>query len=101
MTVSVFCDMPVPLPSERVRRAGNEVVDRIAATVRARQPVHGIRIVGVEAPADLRLARGLARDSGFAGAEELCKRWTTEEDEFFRADGTRGRADIIVDTASF
>jgi uridine kinase len=55
----------------------------------------------VEAPADLRLARGLARDSGFAGAEELWKRWMIEEEEFFRADGTRGRADIIIDTASF
>lgn len=54
--------------------------------------------VWVEAPEDLRLARGLARDSAFTGADELWKRWMIEEEQFFRADGTRERSDIIIDT---
>jgi uridine kinase len=53
----------------------------------------------VEAPPEVRLARGLARDTAFAGKEELWRRWMREEDEFFAADGTRERADIIVDTS--
>ena len=56
--------------------------------------------IWVEAPASLRLARGMARDSTFAGKEELWRRWMIEEDEFFVADGTRDRADIIVDTST-
>jgi uridine kinase len=56
--------------------------------------------VWVEAPAELRLARGLARDTEFPGKEELWKRWMREEDEFFAADATRDRADIIVDTTT-
>lgn len=55
--------------------------------------------VWVEAPAPLRLARGLARDRSFARAEELWRRWMAEEAEFFSSDGTRERADLIVDTA--
>ena len=54
----------------------------------------------VEAPAELRLARGLARDSDFAGKEQLWDRWMAEEDEFFAADGTRNRADIVIDAAA-
>lgn len=57
--------------------------------------------VWVEAPADLRLARGMARDTSFSGKEELWERWMAEEEEFFAADGTRGRADIIIDTSMF
>ena len=54
--------------------------------------------VWVEAPRDLRLARGMARDTTFAGKEALWERWMREEDVFFAADCTRERADIIVDT---
>jgi uridine kinase len=56
--------------------------------------------VWVEAPAPLRLARGLARDTDFAGKEELWEQWMREEDAFFTADGTRERADVIVDTSA-
>jgi uridine kinase len=56
--------------------------------------------IWVEAPASLRLARGMARDSTFEGKEELWRRWMIEEDEFFVADGTRDRADMIVDTST-
>jgi uridine kinase len=55
--------------------------------------------VWVEAPAPLRLARGLARDRSFAGAERLWQRWMADENRFFEADGTRERADLIVGTA--
>jgi uridine kinase len=54
----------------------------------------------VEAPAELRLARGMARDSHFAGKEQLWDRWMAEEDEFFTADATRDRADILIDTSA-
>jgi len=56
--------------------------------------------VWVEAPAELRLARGMARDSTFPDKEELWNRWMLEEDEFFATDGTRDRADIVVDTSA-
>lgn len=52
--------------------------------------------VWVDAPAPVRLARGLARDGSFAGAERLWREWMAEEDGFFAADGTRDRADLIV-----
>ena len=57
--------------------------------------------IWVEAPAKTRLARGMARDADFAGKEDLWKRWMREEDEFFAADGTLERADIVVDTSAF
>lgn len=54
--------------------------------------------VWVEAPAEVRLARGMARDSVFPGKRQLWERWMREEDEFFSADGTRDRADLVVTT---
>jgi len=57
--------------------------------------------IWVEAPAEMRLARGMSRDTRFPGKEDLWKRWMREEDEFFGADGTRERADRIVDTSAF
>jgi uridine kinase len=57
--------------------------------------------VYVDAPAQLRLARGLARDySVHPEVPELWRRWQSEEDEFFTADRTRDRADAVVDTAT-
>jgi uridine kinase len=55
--------------------------------------------VWVDAPASVRLSRGLARDRSFAGAEQLWRTWMSEEEQFFRSDGTRDRADLIIDTA--
>jgi hypothetical protein len=55
----------------------------------------------VDAPAELRLARGMARDSHFAGKEQLWDRWMAEEDSFFAADATRDRADIVIDTSAY
>jgi uridine kinase len=55
--------------------------------------------IWVEAPAPLRLSRGLIRSRSFAGAEQLWQNWMTEEERFFTSDGTRERADLIIDTA--
>lgn len=54
-------------------------------------------LVWVEAPADLRLARGLARDG-----DDLRDRWLgwmADEDRLFAREGTRARADLVLDTA--
>jgi len=56
--------------------------------------------VWVQAPAEMRLARGMARDTSFPGKEELWKRWMSDEDAFFTADQTRDRANVIVDTSA-
>ncbi|MEV4481444.1 uridine kinase family protein [Micromonospora coxensis] len=55
--------------------------------------------VFVEAPEDVRLRRGLARDHGQSyDVEALWRAWMVKEQEFFAADGTRERADLIVQT---
>lgn len=51
--------------------------------------------VWVDAPADERLRRGLLRDGEDHRA--LWERWMREEARFFEGDGTRARADIVVD----
>jgi hypothetical protein len=51
--------------------------------------------VWVDAPAAERLRRGLLRDGG--DHRHLWERWMREEAEFFAKDGTRARADIVVD----
>jgi uridine kinase len=52
--------------------------------------------IWVEAAADVRLARGLARDG--AGLAEHWRRWQRAEAEHFAADGTRAAADVIITT---
>jgi uridine kinase len=61
-------------------------------------------LVWVEAPADLRLARGLERDLALPGQpsdrEELrrhWRRWMADEEALHAQDGTRERADLVVD----
>lgn len=53
--------------------------------------------VWVEAPYDVRLARGIERDG--ESHRDLWLRWMEEEAAFFEADGTRERADLVVVTA--
>jgi hypothetical protein len=53
--------------------------------------------IWVQAPDDLRLARGLDRDG--EDHRELWVRWMAAERDFYAADGTRGRADLRVDAA--
>ncbi|MGZ4454286.1 MAG: hypothetical protein ACXVWX_15310, partial [Nocardioides sp.] len=53
--------------------------------------------VWVEVPEELRLARGVARDGEALRHEWL--RWAALEQAHFAADGTRERADLVVDGA--
>jgi hypothetical protein len=52
----------------------------------------------LEAPAELRLRRGVERD-GEALRDRLVA-WQVEESEHFAREGTRARADLVVDTGS-
>lgn len=52
-------------------------------------------LVWVEAPADVRLSRGLARDG--ADLREHWTAWRDREDEMFARERTRERADVVVD----
>jgi uridine kinase len=52
-------------------------------------------LVWVDAPADLRLARGIARDGEALRAQWV--RWMRAEEALFRRERTRQRADVIVD----
>jgi uridine kinase len=54
--------------------------------------------IWVEAPADLRLRRGLARDG--AALEQAWRAWQREEAEEFAREDTRARADLLVDGAA-
>ncbi len=49
----------------------------------------------VEAPADLRRSRGLAR--GGVGVAEHWGQWAIDEQELFAREGTRERADVVLD----
>lgn len=51
--------------------------------------------VWVDAPADERMRRGIARDG--ESHRHLWERWMPEEAAFFAADGTAARADVVVD----
>jgi hypothetical protein len=53
--------------------------------------------IWVEAPADIRLARGIERDGESARHRWLA--WMEEERAFFSRDGTRQRADLVVNGA--
>lgn len=52
--------------------------------------------IWVEASPATRLQRGLERDGEDHRA--LWQRWQAAEDEFFQADGTRARANLVIDT---
>lgn len=56
-------------------------------------------LVWVEAPPALRLARGLERDG--EGARALWEGFMPGEQAFHDAEGTRARADLVVDGTSF
>ena len=52
-------------------------------------------LVWVDADPAERRARGLARDPGYAA---FWDRWATQEEGLYAADGTRARADLVLDT---
>jgi uridine kinase len=87
-----FADEPVAVPLPRVL-----VVEGCGSSPRALDPWTTLRI-WVEAPAPLRLSRGLARDGeGLAGH---WRRWQQSEAAHFAAEGTRARSDLRVDGAA-
>ena len=84
-----FCPAPVPLPPPVVL-----VVEGCGSGSRPVDPWASLR-VWVEADPALRLARGLARDGAHLAGE--WHRWQRLEAEHYRIDGTRARADVVVD----
>ena len=70
------------------------VLEGVGAAARPVEPYASLR-VWVEAPVELRLRRGLERDGEAMRAHWL--RWLDREAAHFRADGTRARADVLVD----
>ncbi|MCU1433052.1 MAG: uridine kinase [Actinotalea sp.] len=80
-----WIDLPVPatLVLEGCGSAARAVAGRASA------------VVWVEAPEDLRLGRGLARDGDAMRAEWA--RWMELERSHFAREGTRDRADVVVD----
>ena len=77
-----------------VARHSALVVEGVGSAAGPVDPYAVLR-VWVEVPAELRLARGIARD-GSAMLEHWL-RWADAEDAHFASDGTRGRADVLVD----
>jgi uridine kinase len=78
---------PVP-PSDVV------IVEGVGAGARQVDDRAVLRI-WVEAPRDLRLARGIERDGELMRENWL--RWAEREDAHFRSDRTRDRADVVLD----
>lgn len=72
------------------------VIDGVGSTARPAGDFAAVR-VWVEADSATRHARALARD-GDAYAPHW-DRWARQEAALFEADGTRGRADLIIDTS--
>jgi uridine kinase len=80
---------PTPVPVADV-----VVVEGCGSSRRWLDPWTTLRL-WVEAPAALRLARGLARDG--AALEPEWRRWQRAEAEVFAAEATRRRADVLLD----
>lgn len=87
-----FCADPTPVPPASVL-----VVEGCGSSPRAVDPWTTLRI-WVEAPPELRLARGLARDG--AVLESEWRAWQRTEAAEFAREGTRARADLRVDGAA-
>jgi uridine kinase len=86
-----FADwVDVPLPPALI-------VEGVGSAARPVDPWAVLR-VWVEAPRELRLARGLERD-GVALSHEWA-RWAEREAAHFASDGTRSRADLVVDRSA-
>jgi uridine kinase len=89
--VGSFAHVPVP-----VAAPGVLVVEGCGSSPRALDPWTTLR-VWVEAPAPLRLSRGLARDGADLAAH--WQRWQETESRHFAAEDTRARADVRVNGA--
>lgn len=79
-----------------VRWAPLVIIEGVTTTRRAVSDRLAYR-VWVDAPREQRLRRGLTRDG--EDHRDLWLRWQDAEDRFFSQDGTRIRADLVVDAA--
>jgi uridine kinase len=70
------------------------LVEGVGSGARACAPYLSL-LVWVEAPRDVRFARGIARDG--EAYRPHWERWARQEEAMFAAEGTRGRADVIID----
>jgi energy-coupling factor transporter ATP-binding protein EcfA2 len=77
----------VPVPPDLV-------VEGCGSSPRVLDPWTSLRI-WVEAPLEVRTARGLARDGAHMAGE--WRRWQQREAAEFSAQGTRSRADVVID----
>lgn len=91
-TAGRFAAEPVAVPVPGVL-----VVEGCGSSPRALDPWTTLRI-WVEAPAAMRLSRGLARDGEDLAAH--WHRWQESEARHFASDDTRARADVRVDGAA-
>lgn len=71
------------------------VVEGCASSVGAAGDLAAVR-VWVEAPREVRMRRGIARDG--ETYRPHWERWAAQEDALFAADGTRARADLVIVT---
>ena len=73
------------------------VVEGCGASVMPAGAYAAVRVF-VEADAGLRMERGIARDG--EAYRPQWQRWADQETSLFESDGTRRRADLVVDTSS-
>lgn len=72
------------------------VLEGVGAGSAACRP-HLVGLAWVEAPADVRMARGIERDG--EAFRPHWERWARQEAELFAAEETRDHADVIIHTA--
>jgi hypothetical protein len=89
---SCFSPVATPVPPAPVL-----IVEGCGSGARALVPWTSL-LVWVEAPASVRIARGLARDGAALEPEWL--RWQDTEAAEFAREGTRARADVRIDGAA-
>jgi uridine kinase len=73
------------------------VVEGCGSSVEPAGAYAAVRVF-VEADRELRMRRGIARDG--EAYRPHWERWAVQEDRLYAADGTRERADVVVDTSS-
>ena len=70
------------------------VIEGVGVAQRLARPYASL-VIYVEAPWELRIARGIERDGERMRAQ--WEQWNAREDRFLADEGTRGAADVIVD----
>lgn len=84
-----------PAGARTVAPAGLVVVEGVCALHRLFRDAYDVR-VWVEAPYDVRLARGVARD-GESSRETWVEHWMPTEDRYVERDDPVSAADVVVD----